>query len=110
MSLPKNGVAKDFQFVDGKTNAWDSYLLKLRSSLINQFGLGIVTNYISIGWEEIGYGKDNPVVDIFIRPIPEDQELVKDRNGEVWIRTLNGTQKPYSPDELKEYKKLRKIR
>tara|TARA_B100001093_G_scaffold62671_1_gene52651 strand:+ start:6232 stop:7362 length:1131 start_codon:yes stop_codon:yes gene_type:complete len=106
----KNGVAKDFQFVDGKTNAWDSYLLKLRSSLINQFGLGIVTNYISIGWEEIGYGKDNPVVDIFIRPIPEDQELVKDRNGEVWIRTLNGTQKPYSPDELKEYKKLRKIR
>ena len=106
----KNGVAKDFQFVDGKTNAWDSYLLKLRSSLINQFGLGIVTNYISIGWEDIGYGKDNPVVDIFIRPIPEDQELVKDRNGEVWIRTLNGTQKPYSPDELNEYKKLRKIR
>ena len=106
----KNGVAKDFQFVDGKTNAWDSYLLKLRSSLINQFGLGIVTNYISIGWEDIGYGKDNPVVDIFIRPIPEDQELVKDRNGEVWIRTLNGTQKPYSPDELNEYKKLKKIK
>ncbi len=106
----KNGVAKDFQFVDGETNAWDSYLLILRSSLINQFGLGIVTNYISIGWEDIGHGKDNPVVDIFIRPVPEDQELVKDRNGEVWIRTLNGTQKPYSPDELNEYKKLRKIR
>ena len=27
-----------------------------------------------------------PCIDIFIRPVPEDQELVKDRNGEVWIR------------------------
>lgn len=106
----KNGVAKDFHFVDVDTNAWDSYLLTLRKYLINQFGLGIVTNHISIGWEDIGHGKDNPVVDIFIRPIPEDQELVRDRSGDVWIRTLNGTQKPYSSEELIEYKKLRKIK
>ena len=106
----KIGIAKDLQFVDSKTNAWDSYLLILRNSLINQFGIGIVTNHISIGWKDIGYGKENPIVDIFIRPIPEDYDLITDRNGEVWIRTLNGTQKPYSPDELIEYKKLRKIK
>ena len=106
----KIGIAKDLQFVDSKTNSWDSYLLILRNSLINQFGLGIVTNHISIGWEDIGYGKENPVVDIFIRPIPEDHELITDRSGDIWIRTLNGTQKPYSSDELNEYKKLRKIK
>ena len=106
----KIGVAKDFEFVDGKTTKWDSYLLTLRNKLINHFGIGIVTNHISIGWDDIGYGKDNPVVDIFVRPIPEDFELVKDRHGEVWIRSLNGTQKPYSPDELNEYKNLRKIK
>ena len=106
----KIGVAKDFEFVDGKTTKWDSYLLTLRNKLINHFGIGVVTNHISIGWDDIGYGKDNPVVDIFVRPIPEDFELVKDRHGEVWIRSLNGTQKPYSPDELNEYKKLRKIK
>ena len=106
----KIGVAKDFEFVDGKTTKWDSYLLTLRNKLINHFGIGIVTNHISIGWDDIGYGKDNPVVDIFVRPIPEDFELVKDRHGEVWIRSLNGTQKPYSLDELKEYKNLRKIK
>ena len=106
----KIGVAKDFEFVDGKTTKWDSYLLTLRNKLINHLGIGVVTNHISIGWDDIGYGKDNPVVDIFVRPIPEDFELVKDRHGEVWIRSLNGTQKPYSPDELNEYKKLRKIK
>ena len=106
----KIGVAKDFEFVDGKTTKWDSYLLTLRNKLINHFGIGIVTNHISIGWNDIGYGKDNPVVDIFVRPIPEDFELVKDRHGEVWIRSLNGTQKPYSSDELNEYKNLRKIK
>ena len=84
--------------------------MTLRNKLINHFGIGVVTNHISIGWDDIGYGKDNPVVDIFVRPIPEDFELVKDRHGEVWIRSLNGTQKPYSPDELNEYKKLRKIK
>jgi len=104
----KNGVAKDFHFVDVKTNAWDSYLLTLRNSLINQFGLGIVTNHISIGWEDIGHGKENPVVDIFIRPLPENQELVSDRNGHVWIRTLNATQRPHSKNEYEEYINLRK--
>ena len=106
----KIGVAKDFEFVDGKTTKWDSYLLTLRNKLINHLGIGVVTNHISIGWDDIGYGKDNPVVDIFVRPIPEDFELVKDRHGEVWIRSLNGTQKPYSSEELNEYKKLRKIK
>jgi hypothetical protein len=106
----KVGVAKDFEFVDGNTTKWDSYLLTLRNALINHFGIGIVTNHISIGWDDIGYGKDNPVVDIFVRPLPEDIELAKDRNGKVWIRSLNGTQKPYSLDELNEYIKLRKIK
>ena len=95
--------------MDGKTTKWDSYLLVLRNALINHFGIGVVTNHISIGWDDIGYGKDNPIVDIFIRPLPDDYELVKDRNGDVWIRSLNGTQKPYTPEELKEYKILRKI-
>jgi len=44
-----------------KFQIYKSYLLTLRKYLINQFGLGIVTNHMSIGWEDIGHGKDNPL-------------------------------------------------
>ena len=91
-------------------SGWDGYLLVIRNSLINLLGISIVTNCISIGWHDIGQGKDNPVVDIFIRPVPEGQDLTTDRDGQVWIRTLNATQKPYTEDELSEYIRNRLIR
>ena len=60
--------------------------------------------------ENIGQGKENPVIDIFIRPIAVGQDLVKDRHEQVWIRALNGTQKPHTQDELNEYIENRVIR
>lgn len=106
----KIGVANDFNFVTSGMSGWDGYLLVIRNSLINLLGISIVTNCISIGWHDIGQGKDNPVVDIFIRPVPEGQDLTTDRDGQVWIRTLNATQKPYTEDELSEYIRNRLIR
>ena len=106
----KVGVANDFNFVTKGMSGWDGYLLVIRNSLINLLGISIVTNCISIGWHDIGQGKDNPVVDIFIRPVTEGQALTTDRDGQVWIRTLNATQKPYTEDELSEYIKNRLIR
>jgi len=106
----KVGISSDYQFVGGGASSWDSYLLTLRNSLINLLGIGIVTNHISIGWHDIGEAKNNPVVDIFIRPLPEGFELAKDRHGEIWIRSINGTQKPYTLEQLEEYKRLRKIK
>jgi len=70
--------------------------------------LGIVTNFISIGRHDIGQGDSNPVVDILIKPIPLTEDLQKDRFGDIWIRTMNGTQKPYSKNELDKYLELRK--
>ncbi len=104
------GVANDFNFVTKGMSGWDGYLLILRNSLINLFGISIVTNCISIVWHDIGQGKDNPVVDIFIRPIAEGLDLAKDRHNQVWIRALNATQRPYTQDELDEYIKNRVIR
>ena len=52
----KNGVAKISSLLMEKQMPGMLFAY-IRSSLINQFGLGIVTNYISIGWEDIGHGK-----------------------------------------------------
>ena len=102
------GIGQDFEFIDSGTTKWDSWLLMVRNHLVNIFGLGIVTNFISIGWHDIGQGSNNPVVDIFIKPIPLTEDLQKDRFGDIWIRTMNGTQKPYSKNEMDKYLELRK--
>ena len=102
------GIGQDFEFIDSGTTKWDSWLLMVRNHLVNTFGLGIVTNFISIGRHDIGQGDSNPVVDIFIKPIPLTEDLQKDRFGDIWIRTMNGTQKPYSKNELDKYLELRK--
>ena len=106
----KVGVASDFNFVTKGMSGWDGYLLTIRNSLINLLGISVVANYIQIGWHDIGQGKENPVIDIFIRPIAVGQDLVKDRHEQVWIRALNGTQKPHTQDELNEYIENRVIR
>ena len=103
----KLGVSNDFKYL--KKQNWDDYLLKVRNHFINLLGIGIVTTNINIGWHDIGEGIENPVVDISIQPIPYDFDLVKDRNGHVWIRTLNATQRPHTKDEYEEYLNLRKI-
>ena len=102
------GIGQDFEFIDSGTTKWDSWLLMVRNHLVNIFGLGIVTNFISIGRHDVGQGDSNPVVDIFIKPIPLTEDLQKDRFGDIWIRTMNGTQKPYSKNELDKYLELRK--
>lgn len=102
------GIGQDFEFIDSDTTKWDSWLLMVRNHLVNIFGLGIVTNFISIGRHDVGQGDSNPVVDIFIKPIPLTEDLQKDRFGDIWIRTMNGTQKPYSKNELDKYLELRK--
>ena len=106
----KVGVASDFNFVTKGMSGWDGYLLTIRNSLINLLGISVVANNIQIGWHDIGQGKENPVIDIFIRPIAIGQDLVKDRHEQVWIRALNGTQKPHTQDELNEYIENRVIR
>ena len=102
------GIGQDLEFIDFVTTKWDSWLLMVRNHLVNTFGLGIVTNFISIGRHDIGQGDSNPVVDILIKPIPLTEDLQKDRFGDIWIRTMNGTQKPYSKNELDKYLELRK--
>ena len=102
------GIGQDLEFIDSGTTKWDSWLLMVRNHLVNTFGLGIVTNFISIGRHDIGQGDSNPVVDIFIKPIPLTEDLQKDRFGDIWIRTMDGTQKPYSKNELDKYLELRK--
>ena len=102
------GIRHDFELLETRTTKWDTWLLMVRNHLVNLFGLGIVANFITIGWHDIGEGIENPVGDIFIKPLPNSEELQRDRFGDIWIRTLNGTQKPYSKNELDKYLELRK--
>ena len=112
----KKGIKSDFEWMrvaeeDPKwtkkmgslTPTWEDYQKILRKEIMDRIGRTYFNKCIVINFEDIGFGKDNPVARIDIEPAPQP---ASDRAGLKHIRLANGTQ--ILPEiQENEYFKLR---
>ena len=112
----KKGIKGDFEWMeyadeDPKwikrmgplTPTWEDYQKVLRKGIMDKIGRTYFNSCIVINFEDIGYGKDNPVARIDIEPAPQP---ASDSSGNKHIRFANGTQQ-LPPDQENEYFKNR---
>ena len=98
----KKGIQSDFEWMkfadeDPKwvkrmgplTPTWEDYQKVLRKEIMDRIGRTYFNTCIVINFEDIGYGKENPVARIDIEPAPQP---ASDRSGNRHIRFANGTQ------------------
>ena len=112
----KKGIKGDFEWMeyadeDPKwikrmgplTPTWEDYQKVLRKGIMDKIGRTYFNSCIVINFEDIGYGKDNPVARIDIEPAPQP---ASDSSGNKHIRFANGTQQ-LPPNQENEYFKNR---
>ena len=98
----KSGIKSDFQWMEEAdqdpkwikkmgqlTGTWEDYQKVLRKEIMDRIGRTYFNSCIVINYEDIGFGKDNPVARIDIEPAPQP---ASDRKGLRHIRFANGTQ------------------
>ena len=98
----KNGIKSDFDWMRAAeddprwtkkmgplTATWEDYQKILRKEIMDRIGRTYFNKCIVINYEDIGYGKENPVARIDIEPAPQP---ASDRAGLKHIRLANGTQ------------------
>ena len=110
----KKGIKGDFEWMeygeqDPKwlkrmgplTAAWEDYQKVLRKEIMDRIGRTYFNSCIVINFEDIGFGKENPVARIDIEPAPQP---ASDRSGNRHIRFANGTQLLPSDQENEYFK------
>ena len=98
----KKGIKSDFEWMEyaeedpkwlkrmGPLSAtWEDYQKVLRKEIMDRIGRTYFNSCIVINFEDIGFGKENPVARIDIEPAPQP---ASDRSGNRHIRFANGTQ------------------
>ena len=112
----KRGISSDYEWMERAeedpkwtnrmgplTPTWEDYQKILRKEIMDRIGRTYFNSCIVINFEDIGFGKENPVARVDIEPAPQP---VSDRSGKRHIRFANGTQ--LLPKEQEdEYFKLR---
>ena len=84
------------------TPTWEDYQKVLRKEIMDRIGRTYFNSCIVINFEDIGFGKENPVARVDIEPAPQP---ASDRSGNRHIRFANGTQLLPS-DQENEYFKI----
>ena len=110
----KKGIKGDFEWMeygeqDPKwlkrmgplTPTWEDYQKVLRKEIMDRIGRTYFNSCIVINFEDIGFGKDNPVARVDIEPAPQP---ASDRSGNRHIRFANGTQLLPSDQENEYFK------
>jgi hypothetical protein len=83
------------------TATWEDYQKVLRKEIMDRIGRTYFNSCIVINFEDIGFGKENPVARVDIEPAPQP---ASDRSGNRHIRFANGTQLLPSDQENEYFK------
>jgi hypothetical protein len=110
----KRGIRSDYEWMEKAeedpkwtkrmgplTPTWEDYQKVLRKEIMDRIGRTYFNSCIVINFEDIGFGKENPVARVDIEPAPQP---ASDRSGNRHIRFANGTQLLPSDQENEYFK------